>query len=147
VLKKVALAVMLAACSRDAGATGDQAALRALVDADTEVAELLHSADGLVVAGRTKDAAALLDGPAKEKAERNVKAVASLAPASAWGKSRADDVRAVITDRRASLDAYRFAIAKDDVAGMIDVLKAQQELEARALRAAGRANEPAPSGC
>jgi hypothetical protein len=30
---------------------------------------------------------------------------------------------------------------------MIDVLKAQQELEARALRASSRANEPPPSGC
>jgi hypothetical protein len=147
VLRRLAFALLLGACSRDAGAAGDQAALRALVDADTEVAELLHAADGLVVAGRAKDAAVLLDGPAREKADRNVKVATSLAPASAWGKSRADDVRGVVTDRRAAIDAYRGAIAKDDIAGMIDVLKAQQELEARALRASSRANEPPPSGC
>ena len=146
--RALALAFALAACGKsDDGVVGDRAAMVAVLDADANVAAVLHRADGLVVSGKGKDALALVDGLAREGAEKNAGAADALAPRSRWGKERAEAVKKLTRDRRASVSAYRSALASDELANVVASMEAQKSVEARAMAISSAVREEPTSGC
>ena len=142
----LALALVLAACGTS-GTAGDQAALLAVLDADADVAGILHQADGLVVAGRGRDALAILSGQASERAKRNEGVAGGLAPRTRWGKTRAEDVRKLAHERNASVSAYRSALAADDASAVVETLEAQKQIESHAIAATAAVKDAPPAGC
>ena len=118
-----------------------------MLDADADVAGLLHQADGLVVAGRGRDALAILSGQASERAKRNEGVADGLAPRTRWGKTRAEEVRKLAHERSASVSAYRSALAADDANAVVATLEAQKHVESRAIAATAAAKDAPSAGC
>lgn len=144
--RALALVALLGACG-ESGTAGDRAAMIAVLDEDANVAGLLHRADGLVVAGKAKDALTLVDGPARIGADANAASAEKLAPRSRWGRERAAAVKKLTGDRRASVTAYRSALASDDVASVITSMEAQKSVEARAIAVSAAVREEPAAGC
>ena len=130
------LALGLAAAGCSENTERDRMTLLRVVGTDQEVSRALHRADELVGKGKIAEASDVLAKDARPKVELAAAELAANEPESKWGKARAVDVRAVLTARRTSIDAYAQALTSDDVQKVIDALEAQKPVEARAMAVA-----------
>lgn len=127
------MCLLLASCRRAPGPREDAPALQAALGVDRQTSQTLHRADELTVAGKSTEAAALVEQEARPKAAAGEAAAASVAAASPWGQARAQELRKLTRDRAASLGLYGRALQQRDMELLIAALDEQKALEQRAV--------------
>ena len=137
--------LLIAACRGGGDPRADRVSLRARLDADVQVVQLLASADALAMRGKAKDALRIVEETALPMARENAGRAKALALPSPWGKAQMPATSALTADREASVTAYRDALASDDVERVIQAMEAEKSLDLRA-QALQTAIDSAPVG-
>jgi hypothetical protein len=140
------IALGAGACRRSDAATlaRDRATLDAIIAEDATVDRALMDADGASRAGEDDRAAALLETSAAPAADRAIADADAAKMETPWGTARRDDLRRLLSDRRAEIPRYAAALRGTDLDAMLAAIEAQVGLQKRAVEAAASVAAGAP---
>jgi hypothetical protein len=131
--RAIALCLLLAACRRGPSPVDDAPALHAALALDQQTSAVLHRADTLTLAGKSAEAATLIEQEGRPKAQAGEAAAGQVATTTAWGQARAKELKKLTHDRAESLTLYSRALAQKDMEMLITALDEQKGLEQRAV--------------
>jgi hypothetical protein len=113
---------------------GDKQALVRMVEVDQRVSKAMGEADDLAMKGDTKGALDRIETKVKpDIAENDQKCASAELVRSAWGKTKKDDICAIVKSRKGELPRYEEAVKGTDKTKLAEALLAQAEIEKRAL--------------
>jgi len=149
----LALSSLLGGCKpdqRESHCAQDRTTLRAVIQEDQRVAQILHEADDLALRGRPLDAAERIDQGAKPAMDEVVTDARRFEPRTRWGASRKKDLLSVVETRQKRIDSYVRALRAESLQSVLAAMEAQRDLEKRALavqKAVASAPTPASGAC
>jgi len=132
----------VAGCSRGDGTPAvDEATLRAddrreverLVLLDFRVSQAMHDADKASVAGDAGAASSLVSRVAEPAVDEAIRTSEAASLKTAWGKSKKEEIVAILRDRRAEMAKYGAAVKSDDPDALVAAIQAQAAIEQRAM--------------
>lgn len=144
----VALVTAAFACTK-AEPPRDEAALRAedkpklerLVEADVKASRAMRDADDAAKTGDAGAAVDLVERRAKPAVEDGLRLADGAAMKSAWGRTKRDELAAILRERKAEMPGYEDAVRSGDPEKMLAAIQAQAALERRAIAAVAAVKE------
>jgi hypothetical protein len=116
----------------------DKATLESIVVLDRKLDATLKQADEIAMKGDELRAADLLDQQAIPAADAAIAAVKSAQVETPWGHERQDELRALLSDRRAEIPRYASALRSTDLESKLGAVQKQVELEKRTIDVIGK---------
>jgi hypothetical protein len=111
----------------------DKATLDSIVLLDRALDATLKQADEIAMKGDELKAAELLDRQAIPNADAALQAATAAQVETPWGHERQDELRALLTDRRAEIPRYAGALRSTDLESKLGAVQKQVELEKRTI--------------
>jgi hypothetical protein len=134
-----------AACKPDtraAACASDRATLQAFIEDDKKNDAIAREADSAMAKGQGKQAAEAITRRARPQAESLAKRGASFKASTRWGLEQHAQVQGLLEARVRALGDYADALTSDDLARVLDQLRAQRDLEQRAIDIDRKLAEP-----
>jgi hypothetical protein len=116
----------------------DKATLETIVALDRELDATLKRADEIAMKGDELRAADLLDQQAIPAADVALEGVKTAHVETPWGRERQDELRALLSDRRAEIPLYASALRSTDLESKLGAVQKQVELEKRTIEIVGK---------
>jgi len=133
------LLALAAGCSKPA--PPDEATLRAedklvlegIVDSDVRASQAMREADTATGKGDSDAAADAVSARARPAIEEALRGAESATLKTDWGRSKREELLAILRDRKAEMPKYEEAVKSGDPEKMLAAIEAQAAIERRAL--------------